>query len=347
MGGAHTGGENAGRAPRHEMIAALTLMVSLLGAATAPADVTRDVVLAVDRCPALPREELARLLTLELDMGVVSAEGARVNPIRVGVSCTGSLVVIDLEDQSRKKHLRRTSSFPPRREDVTARLIALAISELVVADSDAAPADSTIVVVSSEAPAPSPAPVIASPRASPTLPAVYLLAVGQVLGPFSGVGTSAGGGLRYGWSATRALRTAPAFRIGPALDVEIGFAGATVPSQLGQVDVSIWSTTLRGSLRIQRGRFWMDGGAGARFGLARLSGRPSDPKATDGAVLASGWGGPVGYVGVGGRLGHVVATLGFEAGHVFERVSGEVDAGSPIAVAGNWACGTLGVGWGS
>ena len=329
------------------MIAALTLVVSLMAAAGAPADVNRDVVLAVDRCPALPREELARLLTLELEMGVVSAEGAGVSPIRVDVSCSGSLVVIDLDDQSRKKHLRRTSSFPSRRQDVTARLIALAISELVLADSDAAPLDSTIVVVSSDAPVLPPAPVIASPRASPTLPAIYLLAVGQVLGPFSGVGTSSGGGLRYGWSVTRPVAAAPAFRIGPALDVEIGFAGATVTSQLGQVDVSIWSTTLRGSLRIQRGRFWMDGGVGARFGLARISGRPSDAKATDGAVLASGWGGPVGYVGVGGRLAHVVVTLGFEAGHVFQAVTGEVDAGTPIAVAGNWACGTLAVGWGS
>jgi hypothetical protein len=123
-------------------------------------------------------------------------------------------------------------------------------------------------------------------------------------------------------------------------------ARAAAASTLGAVQVSLWSATLRGSLRLRRGAVWLDVGGGGRFGLAHIEGQPQDPTSARGGTVAGTWAGPVAYAGLGARFGHVVVAAGVEAGRVLRSVSGLVDEGTPVAISGSWACGTLAVGWG-
>src|SRR5262249_22507084 len=107
----------------------------------------------------------------------------------------------------------------------------------------------------------------------------YLLALGQALGPFSGMGVGWGGGLRFGWAFARRWLERPGTpaRLGPALDVELAAAESSADRALGTVRASLWSATVRASLRLRAGRAWLDLGAGGRVGLAQLQGQPSDP----------------------------------------------------------------------
>jgi len=49
---------------------------------------------------------------------------------------------------------------------------------------------------------------------------------------------------------------------------------------------------------------------------------------------------------VGRRVWRLVVAAGVEAGTVLREVSGLVDDGPPISVAGQWLSGTLAMGWG-
>jgi hypothetical protein len=134
--------------------------------------------------------------------------------------------------------------------------------------------------------------------------------------------------------------------VGPVADVELAAAAASVDRALGSVQVSLWSATLRASLRVRVGRAWLDVGGGGRFGIAQLQGQPTDATLARGGGAAGTWAGPVAYAGIGARFGHVLVAAGLEGGRVLRPVSGTVDDGSPISIDGNWACGTVAAGWG-
>jgi hypothetical protein len=335
------------------MIPAVALGALLLGGPAEPA-ATRAagpgaVSLAVDGCPAVPREELARLLALELAAPVLAPDQAGERAVHVQVACAGTTVRLAVDDPGEGIQLRREAVFPPAQGDVVVRLVALAITELVLTSR---------VALSLEKGPDAPAERVAPPPAAPAREGArppgraYLLAFGQAVGPFSGVGVGWGGGLRLGWAFGRGWRersgTDPGLgpRLGPVLDVELAAAESSADRTLGTVQVSLWSTTLRALVRLRAGRAWLDLGGGARLGLAQLRGVPADATVARGSGLAGTWAGPLAYAGVGSRFGHVVVALGLEAGHVLRPVSGTVDQGPPIAVDGNWACATVAAGWG-
>ena len=80
--------------------------------------------------------------------------------------------------------------------------------------------------------------------------------------------------------------------------------------------------------------------------MARLAGMPDDVTTARGATLAGTWAGPVAYVGVGRRFWRLAVAAGVEGGTVLRAVSGLVDDGPSISVAGRWLSGTLAIGWG-
>jgi hypothetical protein len=165
----------------------------------------------------------------------------------------------------------------------------------------------------------------------------YVQAFGQVAGPFQRVGPGFGGGLRLGWSFK------PAWLGG---DLDLIASRADADNSLGSVRVSTWSAGLRAAFRLHLGRFWLDGGPGGRFGLARLEGLPSEPSRTRGATLAGTWAGPVLYAGAGVRVWHCVIAAGVEGGYVLRDVSGKVEGGAPVSIDGAWLAGSIGLGWG-
>jgi len=328
------------------MILAVALGALLLGGPAEPASVGREVgpaavSLTVDACPAVPRDQLARLLALELEAPVLPPEQAGEHAVRVQIACAGTTVRIAVDDPEAGSQLRRATVFPPEREDVVVRLVALAISELVLTSRVAMSVENAQdTQVQRAAPAP-PAPDVVAQGGR-----AYVLVLGQALGPFSGVGTGWGGGLRLGWAFGRPWLQRSSARVGPVADVELGAATTSVDRTLGSVQVSLWSATLRALLRVRAGRAWVDVGGGGRFGLAQLQGQPMDATVARGGGAAGTWAGPVAYAGLGAHFGHLVVALGIEGGRVLRMVSGTVDDGPPISIDGNWACATVAAGWG-
>ena len=116
----------------------------------------------------------------------------------------GADVQLEVSDRLTGKLLTRTMTLGDRDAQVGARLIAIAVAELVLTSwmeltlpraSAAPPADG--------APAAPELRRAAQERAQRHFRAAgtgYVLAVGQALGPFDGVGVAWGGGLRLGWT---------------------------------------------------------------------------------------------------------------------------------------------------
>jgi hypothetical protein len=173
-----------------------------------------------------------------------------------------------------------------------------------------------------------------------------VLVLAQAAGPFTGIGLAWGGGLRVGWTFARRWIDRGETSGRPGLDLELTSTRADVDGDVGTVRASNWSAALRGTFTLRRGRASLDLGAGARLGLARLSGQPADPTRTRGGTLAGTWAGPIAYAGVGVRASTLLITAGVEAGQVLRTVEGLVDGGMPVSIAGHWLAGTVAVGWG-
>ena len=163
-----------------------------------------------------------------------------------------------------------------RDAQVAARLVAIAVAELVLTSW----MELTLPRASAAPPPDSPpaSPELrraAQERAQRHLPRSagtgYVLAVGQAVGPFEGVGLAWGGGLRFGWTPGGAHVENDAWIWRPGLDLELTAARNGTSRGLGTVDVSIWSAALRVSFRLARGRSWFDAGGGrtGRCGPAR------------------------------------------------------------------------------
>lgn len=319
-----------------------------------PAAPTLAVGLDVEGCPALRSDEIARLVALELDAPVATTATAGEQVTRVRVACVDSRIEITVFETLTGTQMKRTVVLAPNEKNVVARLVAIAASELVITSwiELTLPRPS---VASTTTPAPSPElRRAAEERAYRHLPSRarsgYVLLLANAVGPFTGIGLSWGGGLRLGWTAGGA--PAPDVDVDVRLvrrlgaDLDLGVARAEVGSALGTAQISMWSLALRASLRLYRGRAWLDAGAGGRVGLARMEGVPFDPAAARGGTLAGTWGGPLAYVGVGVRIWRLVVATGIEGGTVLREVSGLVDDGTTISVSGRWLSGTVGIGWG-
>ena len=334
-------------------VALAALWVSAAGPGVVPpAPPTLAVGLDVEDCSSLRGDEIARLVALELDAPVTTAAAAGEQITRVRVVCVDSRIEITVFESLTGTQMKRTVALAANEKNVVARLIAIAASELVITSwiELTLPRPS---VASATTPAPSPelrraAEERAYRHLPPRASSGYLLLLANAVGPFTGIGLSWGGGLRLGWTPGSAPAPDVDVRLVRRLgaDLDLGVARTEVGSALGTAQISMWSTALRASLRLYRGRAWLDAGAGGRVGLARMTAVPFDPAVARGGTLAGTWGGPLAYVGVGVRIWRFVVAMGIEAGAVLRDVSGLVDDGTSISVSGRWLSGTVGIGWG-
>jgi len=329
----------------------MTVAVAVLAAVIASSAGPLEVSLDVERCPSLARDHMFQLVALELDARVVTPEHAGEQTARVEVACAGADVALKVSDRLTGKLLTRTMTLAGRDAQVGARLIAIAVAELVLTSwmELTLPGASAAPPVQG-APAAPELRRAAQDRAQRHFPRPagtgYVLAVGQALGPFDGVGVAWGGGLRFGWTPGSARVDDDVASWRPGFDLELTAARNDTSRGLGTVDVSLWSAAVRVSLRHARGRAWFDVGAGGRAGVARLAGMPDDVTTTRGATLAGTWAGPIAYVGVGRRFWRLAVAAGVEGGTVLRTVSGLVDDGPSISIAGRWLSATLAIGWG-
>jgi hypothetical protein len=316
-----------------------------LGAAAAPLPAgDLAVSVSVDHCLSVEQREVERLTALELGVRAVGTEGrggeSAESPVtRVTVSCVGEHVRLRVVDRLTGKTLERTLSLTTREVDVAGRAVALAAAELVLTSW----AELTLTKAKSV-----PEPLDVRPAARPLaaervlsrtergVRLRYLLAFGGAIGPFDGVGVGYGGGLRL----------SVAFgRYGFGADWDLATHRAFAETSLGDVDATVFSSGLFARFTLETAPLFADFGAGARGGIARLEGRPTDADVALGSVVAGTWVGPAGALGVGVRVASVAVRAGFEAGYVLHGVAGEVDQGPRVAVAGAWFSGTLGIGW--
>ena len=328
-------------------VAALAAVIAA-GAGASPA---LDVSLDVERCSLLPRDHMFQLVALELDAHVVTPDRAGEQTTRVELACAGAEVQLKVTDRLTGKLLTRTMTLGGHDAQVGPRLVAIAVAELVLTSWMELTLPRAPAAPPADGPAAAPelrraAQERAERRLSRSAGSGYVLAVGQALGPFEGVGVVWGGGLRFGWTPGGAGAEDGTWIRRPGFDLELTAARNQAGRDLGTVDVSMWSAALRVSLRLARGRSWFDAGAGARAGVARLAGMPDDVTTTRGATLAGTWAGPIAYVGVGRRFWRLAVAAGVEGGVVVRPVSGLVDDGPSIAVAGRWLSGTVAIGWG-
>jgi hypothetical protein len=308
----------------------------LIGVTTSAAEHPR-VELQMDPCVGASLDEVKRILAIDLGALLSDPLGSS-DTTHAIISCSGPLVSLRVDDPITGKSLIREidlSSTPPR---VRARLVALAVSELISAswtelEINAHPAVPPVGAVASPSARQSALSVIET-HMPPLLGSlrVEALASGEFF--FTQVGALWGGGLRVGQDR--------AHRFGWAIDA-LAHHGATTTS-LGEVVAD--TITLGPSFFFQHRwtRVALRVGGGVRGGAARLEGRPSGPS-VHGAVAWSGWLGPM--VDASLTLAparRLALELSVEAGYVAVPFGGKVDGAREVSIDGPWIGVQLGIG---
>jgi hypothetical protein len=123
-----------------------------------------------------------------------------------------------------------------------------------------------------------------------------------------------------------------------------GESGA-VGVSLGSVDVTTGSLGASLGLRRSAGPLVLRGAAGARFGLSRLAGDPSNASATRSGSFLAAWGGPCLDLGVDAVLGsRLVLGLAGEAGADVVPAHGLVNGARDVDLGGAWVGARLSLG---
>jgi len=316
------------------------------------------VTLALDPCLLADPAEVRRAVGVEL--GAELAGSGEPETTRVSVSCTGSIVLIEVIDPVTGKSLSRTVNLDLAAPAARARLFALAIVELVTASwtelqtnpepqvppasgraspevraaalqavhdrvGDAQPPLPAPVVVF--APAPARAPASAQSYASPPS-----ASPNRVEGLLEARGFLSSGIASFGIAVRWSYRVVSLW--GWSIDVLADHG--RVSTSLGPVSVD--SLSGGPSVFAERGWRWLavQGSAGLRVGAVRLAGS-STPQLATGSSLYSPWGGP--FLGAGV---HAWPTQGFalelggEAGEAPFAVRGFVGNGPPVTLVGVW-----------
>jgi len=295
-----------------------------------------EIELHADACAELPADDLTRLVHIELRADVTTAAEHPEAAPRVDVTCEGQAATIAVRDPLTRKSLARAVALDAYAGGARARLVALAIAELVEASWAELETNPTPAAPPA-GPPPPPAAVEAARdvlradrREPPSLrwprrPPLYHVA------PFFGVrwfpGSSdplLGAGARFGVDEDRLV----------SWEVDAMIESADVDHALGRV--SVLASSLGGSVEGSR-RFhgaYLRSGIGLRGGVARLTGEPS-ARGVTGATVTGPWIAPTlashGTVPFTRRL---ALDVGTEIGYVVVPVRGLADGARTAGVQG-------------
>lgn len=316
-----------------------TVLVCLLAwtwPAPAAAEDHPPLSLSVEPCEGVDASEVRRVVAIEL-RGSLRSHPDTGNATHARARCIDGDARLEVDDPLTGKSLQRTVRLQRADPRARARLLALAIVELVAASwSELAlsPAPRAPVV---QKPADRDAREAAiatvqarSPRLKQRLP-VGLGVDGQARGLWMQGFVWWGTGLRV------------ALQVHTHVRLSLGFHRhwAGVATELGDVDVAGWSGNLRAELHRRFGLLEPFGGLGVDGGFARLRGTTSDQAVT--AAVASG---PLAAVlavaGVRAWLHHRLALeLRGDLGYLLAAVRGVVTDGPAVSVQGVWASGAV------
>ncbi|MET0593562.1 MAG: hypothetical protein ABW133_12740 [Polyangiaceae bacterium] len=311
------------------------------------------VVIVVPRCATAPLADLRRIASVELGIDVAvqleddapphdpiaehqgSAEESNVT--RVAIACSGQWLHLQVFDPVSGKTLSRHLDLSNNDVSTRTRMLALSIAELVAASWIELVAHPTPRPHIVEAKASANAREIAAGAAQkvmaqPSFYRVEAVASAQRTGSTDlltlggGIGTS---WIKNGWQV-----------VGGDLRVETG--SAEVP--LGTIRTLLASGSV--SFRIRQKLGWMavEGGLGARAGLAHMQGEPAEIEPRPQASTATfPWWGPMILVRAEAAIARRVAVLlGFEAGRVAYAADGQSAGQTGAAIENQWVSITAG-----
>lgn len=360
--------------------AGLGLGLLLLGPQLASGRERLQVALTIDDCVTVEREQVRHLLSLELGGpladGATPAATTRAAvtclppareapaatadpqlpagapspqlPARVpspelsaaAASAHADLVELRVDDAVTGKSLWRSIELQKADPGVRARLLSLALSELIFASWA-----ELLVTPEPAVPAATPAASAAArqatsvqverklPRAVPPL-GVQLSGLGAAFVLWGEPSVCFGGGAR----ATGDHR----YHLGWDLDVLLQH-GATA-TVLGTVNRDLVSARAALLFHQRVPYLTLRGGLGVRLGAAKLAGEPADPKTTLGAAVWGPWGGPLLTLGLSAAAARVRLDLSLEAGYVVSPVAARVGGVRAVALDGTWFGIQLGLG---
>ncbi len=290
------------------------------------------VVVALGGCDPEMATEVRRIVALELRAVVVAPGTLEAVATRAEITCRGDTAELRVSDDATSKRLERAVSLSAAGLAGRARLLALAVTELVDASWEEAESNPEPRVP----PVPSPRPEAraAVRRALRERPSAMIDAEGDARWLAASRTWLLGGGARV----TLPLVNALVVRLDAAAET------GEVSRSLGDVAVEMFGGSV--------GLGWMLDGSwvsvlpwiGVGGGYARLVGLPG--LGATGHVEQGAWGGPGGGVELA-LWPHesVHATLGLSAGGALWGVRGYVAGGQEADVLGLWTAVTIGVGF--
>ena len=278
---------------RTSQIACVLLL--LVPSAIARGDERPLLGVEVDGCGETGVEALLPIVALELHARTLPAAAAPPHATRVAVRCSAGAAALQVADPLTTKVVTRSIALQDVHPSARARVLAIAIAELVSAswfELERARRDVREAAVVSAPVRQERAAAIRAVRArSPTWQASLGLGPALWLSP-SAPETGFGGSLQF-----------TADSPGPAallLDLNGWFASARVG--LGELHTSAFSLGAFGLLRAELSPFALYGGAGVRLGWAHVRGQSDEPtRAREGAV-GGPWFGPAVAAGAALRI---------------------------------------------
>lgn len=312
------------------------LFALLLFAPLARADDKPAVTLTIDKCVDVDANDVRKIVEIELHTAI-----AEQGLTKVTARCHDNLIELVVEDSITGKSLMRTVDVAAQAPKARARLLALAITELVSASWTELETNPTPAV---------------PPAGPPPPPAAKAAARDVVHARVPILATSPGPSFRVlALLDRRAFLAKTAWVTGLGVRVArdgapLGWSADMLASQgtatatLGEVAMDVVGVALAATLSSRWSIVSARGGAGLRFGAARLSGVPRGED-VEGASVRGPWGGPF----LGGSVSIVpfapmVIEASIEGGYVVAPVHARVDGERQVSVAGVWMGAAVAVG---
>jgi hypothetical protein len=283
----------------------------------------QPVVVELKECEQVLAAEVRRIVGVELRATVIDAADAGDSVTRVGATCRGAEVDLSLADAATAKRLERTVALAQAAPTARARLVALAVAELVVAswqELEKAPEPTK------QPPQPPPPPL--APQVAHVEQVRAMADAVGVVRAFPGSGLwLLGAGVRGFYTLSRP------FTLTLELTAEWGKTSRTT----GQVAARAIGGALGLGWGIERNWVFIMPWAGARAGVASLTGEPGTGTTTLGETQSGPWLGP--EMGVSATLfprAVVHATVALSTGVMLLGVRGEVASDSSVDALGPW-----------
>lgn len=327
--------------------APLFLLFSLVASpvhADSPASEAPQVALDIDPCVAVSHAEVQRRLALELGERVLSQGEASATSSQASVTCDdGGRITLRIDDPVTGKSIWRSIDQLGQDPSVRARLLAVAIAELLYASFAELLLEKRVEPDKPKPQQPGlPVTVVQTwsghveDKLKQPLPplGVELGAVASILVQRGAPSLLAGGGLR--------LLGDVSYHLG--WDVDVQYLGTATDHPLGQVRSDLVGARLAIHGQVRVPRIYIRGGGGLRLGLVRNEGTPSDPSQTSFGLQWGPWVTPVLIGSISVAIGRLRLDLALEGGYVLIPVRARANGLVVSAHEGPQLMVSLGVG---